>query len=68
MAAAWARQLAARDGPIVTPQCLTPDDISGGEGLLLAGVAGDRAIDQHQYRRCRRQREPDDHRIARGEG
>jgi RHH-type transcriptional regulator, proline utilization regulon repressor / proline dehydrogenase / delta 1-pyrroline-5-carboxylate dehydrogenase len=30
MAAAWARQLAAHDGPIVTPQCLSPGDISGG--------------------------------------
>jgi RHH-type proline utilization regulon transcriptional repressor/proline dehydrogenase/delta 1-pyrroline-5-carboxylate dehydrogenase len=30
MAAAWARELAARDGPIVMPQCLTPEDISAG--------------------------------------
>jgi RHH-type transcriptional regulator, proline utilization regulon repressor / proline dehydrogenase / delta 1-pyrroline-5-carboxylate dehydrogenase len=30
MAAAWARRLAACDGPIVTPQCLSPDVISGG--------------------------------------
>jgi RHH-type proline utilization regulon transcriptional repressor/proline dehydrogenase/delta 1-pyrroline-5-carboxylate dehydrogenase len=27
-AAAWSRELAAREGPIVTPQCLTPADIS----------------------------------------
>ena len=27
MAAAWARELAERDGPIVMPQWLTPDDI-----------------------------------------
>jgi RHH-type proline utilization regulon transcriptional repressor/proline dehydrogenase/delta 1-pyrroline-5-carboxylate dehydrogenase len=30
MAAQWARELAARDGPIVMPQCLTPEDISAG--------------------------------------
>jgi len=30
MVAAWARELAARDGPIVMPQCLTPEDISAG--------------------------------------
>jgi RHH-type proline utilization regulon transcriptional repressor/proline dehydrogenase/delta 1-pyrroline-5-carboxylate dehydrogenase len=30
MAAAWARELAARDGPIVMPQCLAPEDISAG--------------------------------------
>jgi RHH-type proline utilization regulon transcriptional repressor/proline dehydrogenase/delta 1-pyrroline-5-carboxylate dehydrogenase len=30
MAAVWARVLAARDGPIVMPQCLTPEDISAG--------------------------------------
>jgi RHH-type proline utilization regulon transcriptional repressor/proline dehydrogenase/delta 1-pyrroline-5-carboxylate dehydrogenase len=27
MAAAWTRELAERDGPIVMPQWLTPDDI-----------------------------------------
>jgi len=27
MAAAWAQEIAGRDGPIVTPQWLTPDDI-----------------------------------------
>jgi RHH-type proline utilization regulon transcriptional repressor/proline dehydrogenase/delta 1-pyrroline-5-carboxylate dehydrogenase len=30
MAAAWTRELAARDGPIVMPQCLAPEDISAG--------------------------------------
>jgi RHH-type proline utilization regulon transcriptional repressor/proline dehydrogenase/delta 1-pyrroline-5-carboxylate dehydrogenase len=30
MVAAWARELAARDGPIVIPQCFTPEDISAG--------------------------------------
>jgi len=30
IAATWARELAARDGPIVMPQCLTPEDISAG--------------------------------------
>jgi RHH-type proline utilization regulon transcriptional repressor/proline dehydrogenase/delta 1-pyrroline-5-carboxylate dehydrogenase len=45
MAAAWARQLAARDGPIVTPQCLTPDDISGGKAYyLLEWLVTERSI------------------------
>ncbi len=29
MASAWAARLITRDGPIVMPQWLTPDDISG---------------------------------------
>src|SRR6266852_3930941 len=37
----------------------------GRSGLLLARVASDRAVDQHQYGRCRRQCQLDDHRIAR---
>jgi RHH-type proline utilization regulon transcriptional repressor/proline dehydrogenase/delta 1-pyrroline-5-carboxylate dehydrogenase len=45
MAAAWARQLAARDGPIVTPQCLTPDDISGGKAYYsLEWLVTERSI------------------------
>jgi RHH-type proline utilization regulon transcriptional repressor/proline dehydrogenase/delta 1-pyrroline-5-carboxylate dehydrogenase len=45
MAAAWARQLAAREGPIVTPQCLTPDDISGGKAnYSLEWLVTERAI------------------------
>jgi RHH-type proline utilization regulon transcriptional repressor/proline dehydrogenase/delta 1-pyrroline-5-carboxylate dehydrogenase len=45
MAAGWARQLAAHDGPIVTPQCLTPDDISGGKAYYsLEWLVTERSI------------------------
>jgi RHH-type proline utilization regulon transcriptional repressor/proline dehydrogenase/delta 1-pyrroline-5-carboxylate dehydrogenase len=45
MAAASARQLAARDGPIVTPQCLTADDISGGKAYYsLEWLVTERSI------------------------
>ena len=45
MAAAWARQLAAREGPIVTPQCLTPDDISRGKAYYsLEWLVTERSI------------------------
>ena len=45
MTAAWARQLAARDGPIVTAQCLTPDDISGGNAYYsLEWLVTERSI------------------------
>jgi len=45
MAAAWARQLAARDGPIVTPQCLTSDEISAGSAYYsLEWLVTERSI------------------------
>jgi RHH-type transcriptional regulator, proline utilization regulon repressor / proline dehydrogenase / delta 1-pyrroline-5-carboxylate dehydrogenase len=45
MAAAWARQLAARDGPIVTPQCLSPEDMSGGRAYYsLEWLVTERSI------------------------
>ena len=44
-AAAWARQRAARDRPIVTPQCLIPDDISGGKAYYsLEWLVTERSI------------------------
>jgi len=42
--ASWARQLAARDGPIVTPQCLTPGDIAGGMYYSLDWLVAERSI------------------------
>ena len=45
MVAAWARELAARDGPIVMPQCLTPEDISGGKAYYsLEWLVTERSI------------------------
>jgi RHH-type proline utilization regulon transcriptional repressor/proline dehydrogenase/delta 1-pyrroline-5-carboxylate dehydrogenase len=44
MAAAWARELAARDGPIVMPQCLTPEDISAGPAYSLEWLLTERSI------------------------
>jgi RHH-type proline utilization regulon transcriptional repressor/proline dehydrogenase/delta 1-pyrroline-5-carboxylate dehydrogenase len=43
-AASWARQLAARDGPIVTPQCLTPADIADGMYYSLDWLVAERSI------------------------
>ena len=44
MAAAWARKIAARDGPIVTPQCLTPDEIAAGAYYSLEWLVTERSI------------------------
>jgi RHH-type proline utilization regulon transcriptional repressor/proline dehydrogenase/delta 1-pyrroline-5-carboxylate dehydrogenase len=44
IAAAWARELAARDGPIVMPQCLTPGDISAGPAYSLEWLLTERSI------------------------
>ena len=45
IAATWARQLAARDGPIVTPQCLTANEISGGKAYYsLEWLVTERSI------------------------
>jgi RHH-type proline utilization regulon transcriptional repressor/proline dehydrogenase/delta 1-pyrroline-5-carboxylate dehydrogenase len=45
MAAAWARELAARDGPIVMPQCLTPEDIAAGPAYYsLEWLLSERSI------------------------
>jgi RHH-type transcriptional regulator, proline utilization regulon repressor / proline dehydrogenase / delta 1-pyrroline-5-carboxylate dehydrogenase len=43
-AASWARRLAAREGPIVTPQCLTPGDIAGGMYYSLDWLVAERSI------------------------
>jgi len=41
----WHRQLAAREGPIVTPQCLTPADLAAGDaGYALERLLAERSI------------------------
>jgi RHH-type proline utilization regulon transcriptional repressor/proline dehydrogenase/delta 1-pyrroline-5-carboxylate dehydrogenase len=44
IAALWARLLAARDGPIVTPQCLPPEEIASGAGYSLDWLVTERSI------------------------
>jgi RHH-type proline utilization regulon transcriptional repressor/proline dehydrogenase/delta 1-pyrroline-5-carboxylate dehydrogenase len=43
-AAAWARTIADRDGPIVTPQCITPGDIAAGAHYALEWLVTERSI------------------------
>jgi RHH-type proline utilization regulon transcriptional repressor/proline dehydrogenase/delta 1-pyrroline-5-carboxylate dehydrogenase len=43
-AAAWARTIADRDGPIVTPQCLTPGDTVAGAHYALEWLVTERSI------------------------
>ena len=52
------RRLAARPGPIVRLQALTPERLAAGEDFDLAALF-EEARDRHQHRRGRRQREPD---------
>ena len=41
----WHRQLAAREGPIVTPQCLTPVELAAGDaGYVLERLLTERSI------------------------
>jgi RHH-type proline utilization regulon transcriptional repressor/proline dehydrogenase/delta 1-pyrroline-5-carboxylate dehydrogenase len=42
--ALWGRELAARDGPIVTPQCLTAAAIAGGARYSLDWLLAERSI------------------------
>jgi RHH-type proline utilization regulon transcriptional repressor/proline dehydrogenase/delta 1-pyrroline-5-carboxylate dehydrogenase len=42
--ASWARRLAARDGPIVTPQCLAPDDVVAGKCYSLDWLMAERSV------------------------
>ncbi len=44
VAATWARSLAARDGPIVTPQCLSPEEIASGACYSLDWLVTERSI------------------------
>ena len=43
-AAAWACRLAARDGPIITPQCLLPDEVAAGTCYSLELLVTERSI------------------------
>ncbi len=43
-AAAWARRFAARDGPIVMPQCLTSGEIAAGAHYTLEWLVTERSI------------------------
>jgi RHH-type proline utilization regulon transcriptional repressor/proline dehydrogenase/delta 1-pyrroline-5-carboxylate dehydrogenase len=44
-AAAWSRQLALRDGPILKPQCATPDEIADGTAdYVLERLVTERSI------------------------